>query len=87
MKKEHIYRVVFKQPPLENDDRREFFFTSLSAIYDTFTPELVGCKVERLWTLRISDGKPYNGRLCEIKREEVRRKAQKRPVNGAKNSK
>lgn len=42
---EFIYRVAFNEPPLENDDSWEFYFTSLSAIYEKFTPEQVGCKV------------------------------------------
>ena len=29
---EFIYRVAFNEPPLENDDSGEFYFTSLSAI-------------------------------------------------------
>ena len=48
---EFIYRVAFNEPPLENDDSWEFYFTSLSAIYEKFTPEQVGCKVSRLWNL------------------------------------
>ena len=59
---EFIYRVAFNEPPLENDDSWEFYFTSLSAIYEKFTPEQVGCKVSRLWNLKITPDKPYNGR-------------------------
>ena len=51
---EFIYRVAFNEPPLENDDSWEFYFTSLSAIYEKFTPEQVGCKVSRLWNLKIT---------------------------------
>lgn len=57
---EFIYRVAFNEPPLENDDSWEFYFTSLSAIYEKFTPEQVGCKVSRLWNLKITPDKPYN---------------------------
>lgn len=78
-----IYRVRFKKPPTEGDDRQEFFFSSLAAIYDTFTPEQVGCGMARLYNARVSKGQPYTGRLCEITREEVKSKAQKRPVNGS----
>lgn len=78
MTKSSIYRVVFNEPPLADDDRREFFFTSLSAIYDTFTPEQVGCKPSRLWNIKVSQGQPYNGRLCQITKEEVTAKTQMR---------
>lgn len=39
MSEESIYRVAFNEPPLSEDSRTEFFFHSLSAIYEVFTPE------------------------------------------------
>lgn len=75
-----VYRVAFNEPPLTDDSRTEFFFTSLSAIYDTFTPEQIGCKVSRLYNIGVSDGTPYQGRLCQITRESVSRKAREKPV-------
>ena len=75
-----IYRVQFKEPPIQEDDRTDFFFSSLAAIYDQFTPGQVGCKVARLWNIGVSDGKPYNGRKCTITKEEVKRKTQIKPV-------
>lgn len=71
---EFIYRVEFSEPPLSGDERREFFFHSLSAIYDTFSPEQVGCRVSRLWNLGIAQGREYRGRLCSITREPIMRK-------------
>lgn len=75
-----VYRVAFNEPPLTDDSRTEFFFTSLSAIYDTFTPEQIGCKVSRLYNIGVSDGTPYQSRLCQITREVVSRKAREKPV-------
>lgn len=75
---EFIYRVAFNEPPLENDDSWEFYFTSLSAIYEKFTPEQVGCKVSRLWNLKITPDKPYNGRRCRITKEPVLRKKRRK---------
>lgn len=75
-----VYKVTFKNPPLPNDERKEFFFTSLSAIYDTFTPEQIGCKVSRLWNVGVSGGSRYGNRLCTITRENVTRKRRKPPV-------
>lgn len=77
-KTETIYRVRFKTPPVQGDEQTEFFFTSLSAIYDVFTPEQIGCGVQRLWNVKITQESPYVGRLCEVRKETVRRKAQKR---------
>lgn len=73
-----IYKVRFTEPPLKDDDRTEFFYSSLSAIFEDFTPEQVGCGVRRLWNLQIAQGKPYVGRLCQITREPLNSKAQMR---------
>lgn len=81
-----IFRVAFKEPPLTDDDSTEFFFSSLSAIYDTFTPEQIGCKVTRLWNLGVSRGKPYFGERCEITQTTVRSKTQENPCTGRKST-
>lgn len=73
---EQIYRVSFKEPPFKDDARSDFYFTSLSAIYEQFTPEQIGCKVENLWNLKISTDKPYFGRKCTITKELLTRKRQ-----------
>lgn len=80
MKKEHIYRVAFNEPPIEEDDRTEFYFTSLSAIYEEFTPEQVGCKVSRLWNIGVSGGTPYEGAKCKITREPLKSKSQNKAI-------
>lgn len=87
MRSDSVFHVKFKTPPIVGDKRTDFFFASLAAIYDTFTPDQIGCAVERLYKLRVSDSNPYHGISCDISREEVRRKAQKHPYNGGKNSK
>lgn len=74
--KDWFYRVEFKEPPIEGDDRTAFNFSSLAAIYEQFTPEQVGCRVARLWNIGVSDGVPYRGRRCTITKEQVRRKTQ-----------
>lgn len=74
MTKSSIYKVAFKAPPLSDDDRTEFFFTSLSAIYERFSPEQIGCKVSNLWNIGVSDGNPYEGRRCRITKEPILRK-------------
>ena len=79
-KQEYIYRVAFNEPPIQDDDRTEFFFTSLSAIYEEFTPDQVGCKVTRLWNIGVSGGTPYEGAKCKITREPLRSKSQNKPI-------
>lgn len=70
-----IYRVTFKEPPTETGER-DFFFTSLSAIYERFNPELIGCKVSRLWNLNVSGGNPYRGAKVIVTREPLHTKRQ-----------
>ena len=78
-KQDFIYRVTFIDCPITGDSRKEFFFHSLAAIFDTFTPEQVGCKVSRLWNLGVASGNSYHGRKCSVTREPIMRKRQKRP--------
>lgn len=81
MKQEYIYRVEFKVPPLLGvDDRTDFYFHSLAAIYDTFTAEQIGCKVTRLWNIGVSHGNPYDGRRCRITKEPILRKTRNKRV-------
>ena len=75
MSEEFIYRVAFREPPLLGvDERTEFFFHSLAAIYEVFTARQIGCKVSRLWNIGVSNGTTYEGRLCTISREPISRK-------------
>ena len=70
-----IYRVTFREPP-EQTGERDFFFTSLSAIYERFSPEQIGCKVSRLWNIGVSDGNPYTGAKVTVTREPLHTKRQ-----------
>lgn len=82
----YIYRVAFKEPTKpatpkddwDKVDRTDYFFGSLSAIYDTFSAEQVGCNVSRLWNLKITPENPYIGRRCTITQEPVNRKRQQK---------
>ena len=56
----------------------EFFFHSLAAIYDLFTPYQVGCKVSQLYKVGVRQGIPYEGRKCRVSREPIRRKKSRR---------
>jgi len=69
----HIYRVSFKTPI---NGKTDYFFGSLSAIFCTFAPSQIGCKVQRLWNLKITEERPYGGRKCTITKERVTRKSQ-----------
>ena len=77
MATENIIRVRFNEPPLADQPAKtDFYFGSLAAIYEVFTPEQVGCKVERLWNSGITAGHPYMNKFCIITREVLVRKTQ-----------
>lgn len=75
---EYIYRVSFKEPPILVEgsaaEKTDFFFTSLTAIYDQFGKRDIGCQVSRLWNLKITPDNPYRGRKCVITKEPIARK-------------
>lgn len=78
----YIYHVSFKKAPFEGEGepagKTDFFFGSLSAIYDAFSSEQIGCKVQRLWNLKITEETPYLGRKCTITKEILKRKKQQK---------
>jgi len=71
---EMIYSVTFKEAPLRDRNRKQFFFHSLAAIYDTFTAEQIGCQVTHLYNYGIMQGRPYVNRQVTISREPIYRK-------------
>lgn len=73
-----IYKVQFATPPLA-DGKTEFYFSSLAAIYETFSSQQIGCAVQRLYNLKVSDGVPYEGKRVTISREVLVSKAQANP--------
>lgn len=78
MATETIIKVKFREPPFPNKPTKtEFFFGSLAAIYEVFTPEQIGCKVEHLWNFGVMFDRPYMNKQCVVSREQFVRKAQK----------
>ena len=76
-KQESIIRVHFFQPQPEGSD---FFFGSLAAIYEQFTPEQIGCTVQNLWNFGIDPGHPYINIRCAISKVMLIRKSRKTPL-------
>ncbi len=76
-KQESIIRVHFFQPLPEGTD---FFFGSLAAIYEQFTPEQIGCTVNNLWNFGIDFGRPYINTRCAISKVVLIRKSRKTPL-------
>lgn len=57
--------------------RKVWYFGSLAAIYELFTPEQIGCKLETLWNSSIDYGEYKIAKQCVIYKEKMYRKAQK----------
>ena len=57
--------------------RKVWYFGSLAAIYELFTPGQIGCKLETLWNSSIDYGECKITKQCVIYKEKMYRKAQK----------
>ena len=74
---ESIIRVQFLQPVTEHGGQTDFYFGSLAAIYEVFTPEQVGCKLETLWAAKIDALHPKTTPRCVVSKQMLYRKKQK----------
>nr|DAN47156.1 MAG TPA: hypothetical protein [Caudoviricetes sp.] len=59
-------------------DDEHYYFGSVAAIYDRFTPEQLGVSLSRLWSFGIAPGRPYKNKICTIYRGVIQRKKGKR---------
>lgn len=67
--------MAFDHPPLEGDSSTAFYFGSLSAVFDMFSPSCLGVALKTLWKKKVCDGIPYYGTGVIITREPIYRKA------------
>ena len=68
-----IIKVSFFEPV---EGKSDYYFSSLSAIYDLFSPEQVGCSLGRLWASKVRLDNPKVTRTCRISREPLHSKSQ-----------
>lgn len=77
-KDRYVYSVLFFAAPNPEKPRQKFFlFSSLAAIFETFSTEQIGCSLGHLYNLKVPDGTAFAGKRCIIKREKVFSKRQK----------
>lgn len=67
MESKQIYHVIF--------DNRNYYFGSIAAIYDVFTPETLGVSKSRLWNFKITPEHPYKNKRCTINKGTIIRKS------------
>jgi hypothetical protein len=70
-----IYCVRFKEPV---NGEYNYHFGSIAAIYEVFTPEQIGCRIQNLWNYKLSASKPYKSQKCVIFKGELIRKQTER---------
>lgn len=68
-----IYHVSF-------GDDENYYFGSLAAIYDRFTPSEMGVSLARLYDVAITPEKPYRNKKCIIRKGFLQRKKTNRKV-------
>lgn len=61
----------------KTNGRKVWYFGSLAAIYELFTPEQIGCKLETLWNDGLGYGEYKITKQCVITKEIMYRKAHK----------
>lgn len=70
---QNVIKVQFLTPV---DGKTEYYFGSISAIYDRFTAEQIGCSKLTLWTHKLALDKPKATHKCIISKHIVSRKPQ-----------
>lgn len=68
-----VIKVKFHNPV---DGSCEWYFTSLAAIFDRFSPAQIGCALRTLWDNGVPVGAPKATRTCVISRHLVESKPQ-----------
>lgn len=70
MKNEQVVHVCL-------GDDRHYYFGSVAAIFDRFTPDELGVSLTTLWNYGLAPDRPYKNNRCAIYRGKVQRKKQK----------
>lgn len=55
-------------------DDRHYYFGSVAAIFDHFTPDEVGVSLPTLWNYGLATDRPYKNNRCVIYRGNIKRK-------------
>ncbi len=69
---ENIIKVQFIRPI---NGQTEYYFGSLAAIYDTFTPSQIGCTLHTLWRSGIDENNSKATNNCVISKHKMLRKS------------
>lgn len=73
---ESIIRVQFLTPRADYGGRTDFYFGSLAAIFEVFSEQDIGCKVNTLWAAKIDVNSPKVTPQCVVSKQVLYRKKQ-----------
>ena len=73
--RERIVRVKFHRS--RPNGETEYYFGSMSAIFDIFSKDDIGCSLHTLWAANIDVNRPKITRCCTISQHFVYRKKHK----------
>ena len=62
-------------------DDEHYYFGSVAAIYDRFTPEQLGVSLSRLWSFGIAPGRPYKNKRCTTAKRQDDEQKKSHPTN------
>ncbi len=68
MKIKPIYHVKFHE---KINDRADYYFSSISAIFDMFTPQRIGVAQQTIYQNALKIGDEYRTKYCVIKKEQL----------------
>ncbi|AZA60794.1 hypothetical protein [Chryseobacterium indoltheticum] len=63
-----IYHIKLHEP---TEGKADFFFSSITAIYNMFTVEQIGAARQTLYQQSLNPGDEYRTKFCVVKKEEV----------------
>lgn len=72
---DEIIKVLF-HAPMPGHDGQEFFFTSLAAIYERFSPAEIGIALQSLYCAGLRVSHPKATKTCVISKHYILRKPQ-----------
>lgn len=72
---DEIIKVQF-HCPLPGKSGEEYYFTSIAAIYEQFSPADIGCALSTLWCFGLRVGHPKVTKTCVISKHYIQRKPQ-----------
>lgn len=69
-----IYHLHLKNASETIPVKVDYYFGSIASIYDTFTAAQLGVAQQRLYDFGITPERPYENKICVIRRSELKRK-------------